>query len=433
MISQIKRTVIDYLYTGETVKIQRIALKNSVAGNFISGTDSPKSIYVDVSIITQGDARTGIQRVVRAILSDLQRNPPPGYKIYPVFATNKQCYQHVPHEFSLATPVTGGCTGVTEPITVGTGDIFLGLDLAASILPAHHNQLEKWKKKGAKIHILIYDLLPALNPEWFHSRTTLNFYRWIKSVAVLADSVICISNSVKNEMEWWLKVKYGIESNSLPIHSIPMGCDMNATLPSKGLPENSQELLQKYAGAPTALMLGTLEPRKGQMLVIKAFEELWKQGHNYQLAIIGKVGWKTQNLQMYIENHKELNQRLFWQKNASDQFIDQVFQCIYGLILASKGEGFGLPIVEAATFVKPILARDIPVFRELKLGVSFFDCDDSLNLSYHIHDWFQYGSNGEANPNPQLYLWETSAGALKHIICQDNTEVTNYYAKTVNS
>ena len=422
MIRRIRRSVIDYLYTGNSVKLQRADLIRSLPGGDFPKTERLKSLFVDVSIITQDDAQTGIQRVVRAMLTELQKKPPPGYKIYPVFATRKQSYHHVPRDFSLTNSGLGASVGMIKPITAGPGDIFLGLDLTASILPTHHGQLESWKKRGTTIHFLIYDLLPVLNPEWFHSRTTQNFYHWLKTIAILADSAICISNSVKNELKCWLKIKYGIDEISLPIHTVPMGCDLDATLPSTGLPEQSNELLQKYAGAPTALMLGTLEPRKGHMLVINAFEELWKRGYNYQLAIIGKPGWKTQTLQSYINNHKELDQRLFWQKDASDQFIDQVFQRIFGLISASKGEGFGLPLIEAAAYGKPILARDIPVFRETNIVTSYFDDDNCQILSNHIHNWF-HRDNSNASPGSQLHTWKSSTDVLKNLICQENKNI----------
>lgn len=153
MIKKFCRALIDYMYTGETVKKKRIALKNSIVFDSIPKTECHNSIYVDVSIIAQCDERTGIQRVVRALLNELQKNPPPGYKVCPVFATRNQCYQHVHREFSIANSGISSYSGETNLITPSAGDIFFGLDLATSILPEHYNQLESWKQNGMKIHI----------------------------------------------------------------------------------------------------------------------------------------------------------------------------------------------------------------------------------------------------------------------------------------
>ena len=98
-----------------------------------------RQLLVDVSVIVQSDARTGIQRVVRAVLSELQSQLPWGFDLCPVFATKKQAY-HYAGDFSEKL----GLTRVTEKnclVKTAPGDIFLGLDLAAHILPRRTTQI----------------------------------------------------------------------------------------------------------------------------------------------------------------------------------------------------------------------------------------------------------------------------------------------------
>ena len=45
--------------------------------------------------------------------------------------------------------------------------------------------------------------------------------------------------------------------------------------------------------------------------------------------------------------------------------------------MASRGEGFGLPLIEAATHGRPVLARDLPVFREQRLPNAYFFSDEA--------------------------------------------------------
>ena len=91
-------------------------------------------ILIDVTILAQHDARTGIQRVTRAILMALIADPPPGYRIEPVRA--------IAGEYLYARRFTSKCLGLSaddltdDPVEAGRGDIFLGVDWAADFVPA---------------------------------------------------------------------------------------------------------------------------------------------------------------------------------------------------------------------------------------------------------------------------------------------------------
>ena len=50
---------------------------------------------------------------------------------------------------------------------------------------------------------------------------------------------------------------------------------------------------------------------------------------------------------------------------ASDEYLEKIYVASSCLIAAAEGEGFGLPLIEAARHGLPIIARDIPVFREV--------------------------------------------------------------------
>lgn len=66
-----------------------------------------------------------------------------------------------------------------------------------------------------------------------------------------------------------------------------------------------------------------------------------------------------------IKRHPQLNKKLFWFSNVSDEFLAQLYIHAKCVIVASENEGFGLSVVEGAFYDKPLLLRDIPVFREL--------------------------------------------------------------------
>lgn len=385
-------------------------------------THGNRQLLVDVSVIVQDDKRTGIQRVVRALLHQLTETPPPGFDIRPVFATREHSYRYAaPCRFQFGSPPMEGDGDI--PVHVEPGDVFLGLDLSAHLLPAYHTDLFRWKQKGATVHIMVYDLLPVLHPNWFRSKTSRNIHRWLRAVAVYADSVICISKVVKGDVENWLDSRYGMGPGEFPIHTISLGADISASLPSKGLREDVDSLLGMLRSNPSVLMVGTLEPRKGHAQVLGAFESLWCQGRNVNLVLVGRPGWRTEKLQQALRAHGQTNRHLFWFENASDEFLELLYNTCTGVIVASEAEGFGLPLVEALGYNKPVLARDIPIFREIAESrlVTFFRGNDARSLGPSIVQWLNVIAKVRRFENDRdLITWRESADEL--VMCLTGSE-----------
>ena len=75
-----------------------------------------------------------------------------------------------------------------------------------------------------------------------------------------------------------------------------MGADVDNSAPTAGLPSNAGSTLNHFRARPTFLMVGTLEPRKGHVQTLDAFEQLWQSGDDINLVIVGKQGWMVEEL-----------------------------------------------------------------------------------------------------------------------------------------
>ena len=115
-------------------------------------------------------------------------------------------------------------------------------------------------------------------------------------------------------------------------------------------------------------MVGTVEIRKGHGVALEAFERLWRDGVNVDLVIVGKAGWGVEHLIRRLRAHPETGSRLHWHERANDDELLLHYANANALIAASYTEGFGLPLIEAQHFGVPIIASDIPVFREVMNG-----------------------------------------------------------------
>lgn len=340
-----------------------------------------QSIFVDVSAILRHDAQTGIQRVVRAVWSELKGRRAEGLNVMPVYATGKQGYCYAPLDFLERPDRPLG----SIPVCARPGDKFLGLDLSAHLLPKYRRQLRAWRSHGASVHIVVYDLLPLQRPDWFSSAASAHYRRWFEILSEEVDQAICISDQVADELRDTLAL---IETaRHLKIGRLHMGFDIAASQPSSGLCDEVRRLLEQLRFRPAVLMVGTVEPRKGYDAAIAAFEHLWRTrgAESPDLIIVGKGGWKTDALQHSLRFHPENSRRLHWLDSVSDEGLCLFYEACRGVLVASRGEGFGLPLVEAAQHRRPVLARDLRVFRDQGLpNVTYFKSDDAEALADDI-------------------------------------------------
>ena len=372
-----------------------------------SGGERPR-LLVDVSAIIRHDAQTGIQRVVRAVWSDLASRSLEEFQVLPVYATNSRGYCYAPANYL----VDGRGQLPATPVSVRAGDKFLGLDLSAHLLPKYRRQLRAWRGHGASVHLIVYDLLPLIRPDWFNGATVGHFHRWFEVLAEEADQAICISDQVARDLQHHL-TRMG-SGRHPAIGRLRMGSDIAASVPSIGTCVELKRLLDQIRFRPAVLMVGTVEPRKGYDSALAAFEHLWRTRPKDapDLVIVGKGGWKTAGLQEQIGSHPERGCRLHWFDRMSDEGLCLLYGACRGLFMASRGEGFGLPLIEAAMHRRHVLARDLPVFREQQLpNVLYFSDDAPAALGDRLLELVSIGQSQEA-PVADLPTWSDCVDGL---------------------
>lgn len=389
---------------------EQLRLAQAVEAN----TSAPylNQILVDITAIARFDLRTGIQRVVRALLWELMSDPPEGYRVEPIYLGHDGVY-HYGRQFILHALQMDSARLTDEPISVFAGDIYFGVDLHTTSTVNHAHIYQDWRQRGVKIINVLYDLLPVIAPQWFPADVEPDFSSWVKHIARNSDGVIAISQTVATDLSNWVK-EHGIEQQRqapLDIGWFHLGSDLHASVPSLGLPEDAPQTLSAISQSPSFLMVSTVEPRKGHAQTLAAFESLWAQGHHFNLVIVGKAGWCVENLTCQLRQHPMAGKKLFWLEGISDEYLEQVYPRCSALLAASEGEGFGLPLIEAARHSIPVIARDIPVFREVGgEGAYYFHADTPEQLAQAVIEW--HALPLAARPDPaqiKCLSWRDSA------------------------
>jgi hypothetical protein len=196
---------------------------------------------------------------------------------------------------------------------------------------------------------------------------------------------------------------------------------------SEDLPHLARSVLTALSRHPSFLMVSTIEPRKGYSQVLDAFECLWSSGLELNLVIVGKQGWLVDELVVRMRKHPRSMQNLFWLEAVSDDFLEKIYAASTCLIAASNGEGFGLPLIEAARHQLPIIARDIPVFREVAgEHAYYFNAKDANGLAAAIRQWlslYRAGKHPASNDMPWL-TWKQSSDQLMDLVLKRAWPIT---------
>lgn len=393
-----------------------------------------KQLLVDISELVQRDARTGIQRVVRSILNEWLSNPPEGFRVEPVYATIDAPYRYA-KEFTRRFLGLSFDNAHDEPITYQPGDKFVGLDLNHHVPRVHRNYLRSMHLAGVDVRFVIYDLLPIKFPQYWEPQHQVHAVvdEWMSVISQLGGA-ICISKSVADDFEEWRKSKGIADNKTFMVDWFHLGADTAASHPTTGLPRDSEMVLYKLNLSPSFLMVGTVEPRKGHTQVLDAMEHLWASGDTLNLVIVGKQGWMVDHLSQRLRTHEKRGKHLFWLEGISDEYLEKVYAASTCLIAASYGEGFGLPLIEAAQHKIPIIARDISVFREVAGPHAFyFDAATAEELSNSITVWlaqYREGQHPRSDDMPWL-TWKQSAEILVRTIITKDVQMTQPSLETV--
>ncbi|HEY0847589.1 MAG TPA: glycosyltransferase [Noviherbaspirillum sp.] len=417
---------------GDEQNLQRLA--QAVARSTTS-RPQPRQLLVDVSAIARNDLQTGIERVVRAQLVALLRNPPQGFRVEPVVLSDDGGAWH----YSYAREYTQKLLGIASPaiqdtpVDIGATDVFYSPDFFPSgvIEAARAGVYADWRARGVEVNFLVHDILPILRPEFFPEGTDQHHAAWLSTIATHADRLVCISQAVADEVQTWLTQNGHARVQRLKYAVVHHGADIGASVPSSGMPDGAEDVLQRIGAAPSFLMVGTIEPRKGHLQAIAAFEQLWRNGVEANLVIVGKEGWKAlpEHLRRTIPQivgkltmHPELGKRLFWLQGISDEYLQKVYAASTCLVFASEGEGFGLPLIEAAQTQLPIIARGLPVFREVAQQHAFyFDGLNASDLAAAVCEWLALREEGRAPSSMGMpwLTWAENAAELGKVLSGD--------------
>ncbi len=214
--------------------------------------------------------------------------------------------------------------------------------------------LPLWKRRRSVV--TIHDLSTLLHPEKHRPRLVRRARLRLPLVVRIADMIITPTESVKRDVCQHL----GVRADK--VTAIPL----SARSSFQPMPLAQTAPIRKRLGIEDDFLLfvGTLEPRKNLLTLLKALEQII--GHSSlrpQLVIAGGEGWLMDELLALIKK-ATISDRLRLTGYLRDEDLRALYSSCRVFIYPSVYEGFGLPPLEALACGAPVIAGRIPSLQE---------------------------------------------------------------------
>ena len=256
--------------------------------------------------------------------------------------------------------------------------------------------------KKTKSFVAIHDLSFIDYPEYTQNANKNFLKKFVPKSIKRSSGVITISNFTKKRIQ----EHYGVAAKKILVLPIPYE--------DKQPIGNISKSIRAIAKQKFFLFVGTIEPRKNIIGLINGFAKLAPEiRKEYSLVLAGAIGWKTESTIRVIEENKNtVNYIITGYLNDAER--NYLYKNATAVCLLSHYEGFGMPILEAAHFKKPLILNSIEVFKEVA-GPNAYYCDAN-----NPEDVARALKEVAADKKPRLvnkdYSWRNNIAELDNFI-----------------
>ncbi len=250
----------------------------------------------------------------------------------------------------------------------------------------------------------IHDVAFLKHPQYFSNAFTYYYSFIIPLVIKSSKHIITVSDFSRQQ----LIDSYEIPENNISV--ISNGCSLF---------EQQNKVYSNPHPKPYFLFIGSLDPRKKLLFLLDAFKKA--NIKDYDLVCIGNFH-KSFN-KKFIEAIQVFtaDKRIHFLQDINDETLISYYKHARALINPSVYEGFGLPLIEALSLKCPVIASEIPVFKEVGLDhIDYFKSEDKMELIYFLKYYSKQDcrviDDTIATEIKERFSWNKSANKLNKLI-----------------
>jgi glycosyltransferase involved in cell wall biosynthesis len=238
-----------------------------------------------------------------------------------------------------------------------TGRAYLNIGHTDFDLAVHHAWI---RQRGVRPFYFLHDLIPVMHPEFSRPHAVRRHQGRVESALAHAAGIFLGSHAVERDLAGFAAAR----SMALPPLAVaPLAGEDFAASPLPPAPADP---------APFFLTVGTIEPRKNHRLLLDVWQRLAARlgADTPRLVIVGQTGPMTGDLLAPLSADPALAAHVEHRSACCDTELASLMHHTRAVLMPSFAEGFGLPFVEALQAGRPVIASDLPVFREIGQGAA---------------------------------------------------------------
>lgn len=211
------------------------------------------------------------------------------------------------------------------------------------------------RRTGVRLVVTIHDVVPWTHPETLTSRGVRFHDRMGRRAAAEADVIVTPTHAVADAVGRILEPACRVEVVAPGRSSLRLPADATARVARLGAPE-------RYV-----LFVGTAEPRKGLDVAVAAMAQPALRGHG--LVVAGPQGWGDVRV-ADLARAAGVADRVVVTGRVSEEDLAALYACARAVVVPSRAEGFGLPVLEAMQSGVPVVTTDDPALVEVGGGAA---------------------------------------------------------------
>jgi glycosyltransferase involved in cell wall biosynthesis len=228
---------------------------------------------------------------------------------------------------------------------------------------------------------LVHDLIPLTHPQYCRPGEATKHARRMGNVLASADGIIVNSRDTLGAVE-----RFAVSTGAkVPPAVVAWIAGVSIDGP----------VVPRPTGKPYFLTVGTIEGRKNHLLLLEMWERLVdSMGSNAPgLVIIGRRGWQAEQTFRKLDDLGPLEGHVTEIANCGDEELASWIAGARALLMPSFVEGFGLPVMEALQLGTPVIASNLPVYREIAGDLpTYLDPNDAAAWEDTIRSFLDDGS-----------------------------------------
>jgi len=224
--------------------------------------------------------------------------------------------------------------------------------------------------------ITIHDLYFMEHPEVM-SAGGARYYNRIHWSAQRADRIMAVSHFTRDDI---LRLMPEVDAGKITV--VHEAAAVVESEERRVQSETDHPPLSTLHSPPYLLFVGTLEPRKNIVTLMKAQQRLPDE---MRLVIAGAEGWGESDVKQ-LAGEMNVIDRITFAGRVSDAELNALYRSARLLAMPSLYEGFGLPVLEAMSRGTPVVCSNAGSLREIAGDAALLhDPLDDATLAQHIH------------------------------------------------